>query len=77
MNKIKKILIRLNLIKSNFDGQLFIYLDKNNKPTNEITDRIKWLENINVYCYYNRQNIELFNEANKLHPELKGKMFIF
>ena len=39
----KKLLIRFNILKEEH-LEPFIFVDKNNNPTNEMTDCVKWLK---------------------------------
>lgn len=71
---IKKILINLNLLKSEFDGQIFIYIDKDGNSSKIITDTVKWLELISVKCYKKNADEELLKMAYSIHPELDKRI---
>lgn len=71
---IKKILIDLNLLKSEFDGQIFIYIDKNGNPSKLMTNTVKWLELISVKCYKKNSDKKLFEMAYSIHPELDKRI---
>ena len=75
---IKKVLIHLNLLKLEFDGQIFIYIDEKGNPSKLMTDTVKWLELISVKCYKKNADGELLKMAYSIHPELdKRIMHIF
>ena len=77
--KIKEILINLNIIKSTFIGEMFIYVDKHGNPT-DIEDgvKIKFLKPVtSVKCYKKDVNKLLFQKAHELYPQYKGYINIF
>lgn len=71
---IKKILIDLNLLKSEFDGQIFIYIDEDGNPSKLMTNTVKWLEVISVKCYKKNSDEKLFKMAYSIHPELDKRI---
>ena len=77
MKKIKFFLINLNIIKGDFEGQAFVYLDKNNNVVSYPTDKVKWLENLKVHCYKKEEDNHLFDLAHKRYPEYIGNIYIF
>ena len=66
----KDLLIKHNIIKSDFYIQGFIYL-KNNKPTKDVTDKIKWLEEILIHCYYKDLYKIAKEKFNNMYPQYK------
>lgn len=77
--KIKNILINVNIIKSTFVGEMFIYVDKHGNPT-DIDDgvMIKFLDPaISVKCYKKDADKLLFQKAHELYPQYKGYINIF
>lgn len=77
--KIKEILINVNIIKSTFVGEMFIYVDKHGNPT-DIEDgvKIKFLKPvISVKCYKKDTYKLLFQKAHELYPQYKGYINIF
>lgn len=67
----KKFLIAHNIIKGNFHVQGFIYI-KNHKPTEDITNNIKWLKEITIRCYFKNLYVIAFGKFNNMYPEYKG-----
>lgn len=65
---IKKFLIKHNIIKDDFYAQGFVYIT---------TNRIKWLEEVKVHCYYKDSDKMLFNALNERHPEYKGHIYLY
>lgn len=59
---IKKLLYNLNLIKKDHYVQPFIYLNRHNKASKDITDKIKWFEETVITC----KKKELNNNIKKL-----------
>ena len=73
---IRRFLIRHNVIKGTFCEQGFIYI-KNHKPTNEITDIIKWLDEVSVHCYFKQKDTLMINILNEKYPEYKGLIWLY
>lgn len=75
---IKQFLIRHSLFKRTFHSiEGFVYVNRYNEPTNEITGTVRWLRTVDVHCRYkdvDKKAIEAFNE---LYPQYKGYVCIF
>ena len=62
----KKLLYNLNIIKINHYYRPFVYIGNNLKPTNNITNKIKWIDDvITIKCYKK----ELADKISKIEDE--------
>ena len=76
IDKIKKFLVRNSIIKGNFYAQGMIF-SAAGKPSKEPTDTVKWLDKMQVHCYYNEQANKFFDMLGELHPEYKGYFYLY
>lgn len=74
--KLKKFLVKHNIIKDHFYIDSFIYI-KAGKPCKEITTIIKWLKSLCIYTYYKNIDKKAFEILNKEYPEYKGYINIY
>lgn len=64
-------------IKTSID-QGFIYLDSKNKPTKNLTDRVKWLDEIFVTARKKDDISKIsINYLNEKYPEYEGYIHLF
>lgn len=70
-------MIKHNIIKDSFIEEAIVYVDKNNNPTLEITDKIKSLGTCVVRCYYKDKDNRAFEQFAKNYPEYKGYIMLF
>lgn len=76
--KIKWFLIRHSLFKHTFHSiEGFVYVDRYNKPTRAITDKVKWLGTVNVRCRYKDIDKKVIEAFNNLYPQYNGYINIF
>jgi hypothetical protein len=62
----KELLYNLNIIKKEHYFRPFVYIGNSLKPTNHITDKIKWLDDvITIKCYKK----ELVDKISKIEDE--------
>ena len=62
----KKLLYNLNIIRINHYYRPFVYISNNLKPTNNITNKIKWIDDvITIKCYKK----ELVDKISKIEDE--------
>ena len=72
----KDLCLDLSKYKHSEISQGFIYI-KNHKPTNEITDIIKWLDEVSVHCYFKQKDTLMINILNEKYPEYKGLIWLY
>ena len=75
--RIKYWLIKLNLFKYTFHLQGFVHVDKNGAPVNYISDRIKWLEDVEVCCKYKDMDKNALAILHDKYPQYKGYIKLF
>ena len=76
-HKIKTFLVKHNILKQTFNVEGFVYVDKNKKAVNDITDTVKWLGDVNIYCRYKDINKNALDIFNSLYPQYIGIIKIF
>lgn len=75
--RIKWWLIRSNLFKNTFHLQGFVYVDKSGAPTKDISDRIKWLDYVEVHCRYKDVDKNALAILYNKYPQYKGYINLF
>ena len=61
-----------------YTSQGMVYLDSYGIPVNDITDKVKWLEEVTVYDYSEEDaSIKMFKYFNDKYPQYKGKVSLF
>ena len=68
IRKIKWWLIKHNFFKYTFIEQPFIYLKNGNCLSEEPTDKIKWLEQVSVHCYYKDIHEAVWDKIKNKYP---------
>jgi 8-oxo-dGTP diphosphatase len=59
-------------------NQGMIYLDNEGNPSKEMTDKVRWLEEVKVIGKSNKDIIDTtYKYFNKKYPELKGFIYLF
>ena len=79
MNKVKLKwwLIKHNFFKYTFHVAGFVYVDKKDNVTNELTDKIKWLGDVEVYCFYKDMNKFALEKFNRRYPQYLGHINVY
>lgn len=72
IDTVKEFLANHNLMKRIYYGDVFIYVDKDGNPTNEMTDKIRWLRPVFVYCYRKDKDDAITKAITGLYPEYEG-----
>lgn len=76
--KIKLFILKYSLFKHHFHNiEGFVYVDKDRKPTNDITETVRWLGTVDVYCRYKDKNKKAIEAFNELYPQYEGYVCIF
>ena len=76
MLKIKRLLVKHNIIKGDFIEEGMIYIAAG-EPSKEMTDKVKWLDKIHLHCYYRDKDRLAFEALNKKYPQYKGFIYLF
>ena len=74
--KIKKFLVKHNIIKDDFVEEGLIYISAG-EPSKEMTDKVKWLGEVRLHCYYRDKDRLAFEALNKKYPQYKGFIYLF
>ena len=75
--RLKWWLIKLNLFKNTFHLQGFVHVTKNGAPSLDCTDRIKWLDDVEVHCYYKDMDSKALTILYEKYPQYKGYINLF
>lgn len=76
--KLKWFFIKLNIFKHTFHSiEGFVYVDKNKKPVNYITDKVKWLGTVDIRCRYKDINKKAVKAFHDKYPEYRGLINLF
>lgn len=70
-------LIKHNLKKGTFIEEPFIYVDWKNNPTKEMTNTVKWLKKVTVYCFKSQKDALAISITIERYPELKDYIWLF
>lgn len=73
---IKRFLVWHNIIKTNYYAHGFVYI-ADGKPTTEVTDQVKWLDEVVVRCYQKDGYKKCIDILNERHPEYSGFIYLF
>jgi len=61
-----------------YTSQGMIYLNSYGIPVNDITDKVKWLEEITIYDFSEEEaTTKMFKHFNNKYPQYKGKISLF
>ena len=75
--KLKWFVIKTNLFKHTFNVEGFVYVDIFKNPVKHITDKIKWLRDVDIYCRYKDIDKKAIEAFHSLYPEYKGYINVF
>ena len=76
--KIKKFLVRHNLIKTTFVEDGIVYIDsETGGPTNDDLSRVKFLGSKSYYGYYRDEGRKITEMFENDYPQYKGYIWLY
>ena len=77
INKIKRLVIRSNLIKHTFAIEGFVYVDTCQNPVHYISENVRWLGLICVHCRYKDIDKKAIEKFEDMYPQYRGYINVF
>ena len=78
LHRLKWFIVKLNLFKFTFHFiEGFVYVNKYGEPVHDITDYVRWLGTVDVFCRYKDIDKKAIEAFSAMYPQYKGYINLF